>query len=71
MDIKMSDLLGIIALVVGAAFVALAYHASNSTLDQLSNSLTGRYSDHTVWDFMAGIAGAGIGAYMLLVGRRN
>jgi hypothetical protein len=71
MDMKTSQLLGLIALVVGVAFIALAYHASNSMLDQLSDKFTGRYPDQTVWYFMAGIAGAGIGAYMLLVGRRN
>lgn len=71
MDVKLNRLLGIVVLVIGVAFVALAYHASNSMLDQLSDKLTGRYSDRTVWYFMAGIAGAGVGAYLLLVGRRN
>jgi hypothetical protein len=71
MDIKMSQLMGFITLVVGIAFIALAYHASNSMLDQLSDKFTGRYSDRTVWYFVAGIAGAGVGAYMILVGRRK
>jgi len=71
MNVKLSQLLGVAALIVGVAFVALAYHASNSMLDQLTDKFTGRYSDRTVWYFMVGIAGAGVGAYLLLAGRRT
>jgi len=71
MNVKLNQLLGVAALIVGVAFVALAYHASNSMLDQLTDKFTGRYSDRTVWYFMVGIAGAGVGAYLLLAGRRT
>jgi hypothetical protein len=40
-------------------------------LEKLSNSLTGRYSNETVWYFVAGLGAVIGGALLATVGRRT
>jgi len=67
---KPIQMLGVVALAVGAILLALAYHASNAPLDQLSNTLTGRFTDQTMWYFVVGAAAALGGALLALFGKR-
>jgi len=50
-----TKILGIVLCVVGAILLALAYRASGTPLEQISDTFTGRYTDRTM---MYGIIGA-------------
>jgi drug/metabolite transporter (DMT)-like permease len=67
---KPIQILGIVAFAVGAVLLGFAYHASNAPLDQLSNALTGRFTDRTMWYFVLGAAAALGGALLVLFGKR-
>jgi hypothetical protein len=45
---KPIQILGVVVLVVGVILLGFAYHASNAPLDQLSNTLTGRFTHETL-----------------------
>jgi hypothetical protein len=62
---------GAVLLAVGLALLGFAWHASQAPLDQLTNTLTGRFSDQTMWYCVAGIAAVVGGVLMVLVGRRG
>lgn len=67
---KPIQMLGVVAFAVGAALLGLAYHASNAPLDQLSDTLTGRFTNQTMWYFVLGVAAALGGALLALFGKR-
>jgi LPXTG-motif cell wall-anchored protein len=68
---RMTQILGAVALVIGVALLGFAYHASNAPLDQVSNAITGRFTDQTMWYLILGIAAAVGGALLLAFGRRR
>jgi hypothetical protein len=41
---KPIQIVSVVVLVVGVILLSFAYHASNAPLDQLSNTLTGRFT---------------------------
>ncbi len=49
-------ILGIAVLVLGAVLLGFGYHFSETPVDQISNALTGRYTDNTMWYIIVGIA---------------
>lgn len=69
---RMTQILGGVALVIGLVLLGLAYHASKAPLDQVSDALTGRFTDQTMWYLILGIAAA-VGGILLVVvfGRRR
>lgn len=67
---KPFQILGVAVLAVGAVLLGFGYHASNAPLDQLSNTLTGRFTDRTMWYFVIGGGAAIGGAVLLLFGKR-
>jgi hypothetical protein len=42
---RMTQILGAVALVIGVVLLGFAYHASNAPLNQVSNAITGRFTD--------------------------
>jgi hypothetical protein len=70
MVMKPIQMSGVVILGVGAILLAFAYHATNAPLDQLSNALTGRFSNQTMWYFLLGAVAALGGTLLLLFGRR-
>jgi uncharacterized membrane protein len=62
--------LGIAVLILGAVLVGFAYHFSEAPLEQISNSLAGRYSDATMWYLIGGIALVVTGGFLIVSGRR-
>jgi len=62
--------LGIAVLALGAVLLGFGYHFSEAPLDQLSNSLTGHYSDSTMWYLIGGVVLAVTGAFLAVSGRR-
>jgi hypothetical protein len=64
-------MLGIVLFAVGIVVFYFGYHASNAPVDQLSNTLTGRFTDRTMWYFVGGAAAAIGGALLALFGKSN
>jgi len=65
------QIIGSVGLVIGAVFLIFAYNGSNAPIDQLSNTLTGRFTDQTMWYLVIGIVGFVGGLLVLLFGRRG
>jgi len=65
-----TQLIGIIALAVGAVLLYFGYNASQAPIDQISNTLTGRYTDNTMWYVIGGVAMVATGIAVTLFGRR-
>ena len=64
-------ILGVVILVIGVGLLVTGYNASESAVDQISETLVGRYTDETIWYLIAGIAGIVGGVLLLLFGRRR
>jgi drug/metabolite transporter (DMT)-like permease len=67
----MTQILGIVGLVIGVVLLGLAYHASTSPLEQVADAITGRYTDRTMWYLILGIAAAVGGVLLVAFGRRT
>lgn len=65
-----SQILGIAILALGAALLAFGYHASGAPIDQVSNALTGRYTDRTMWYVVGGVVAVVCGGVLAVVGKR-
>lgn len=61
---------GITVIVVGLVLLGFAQHASEAPADQISDMMTGRYSDTTVTYFVVGIAAIVFGGLSIVFGRR-
>jgi LPXTG-motif cell wall-anchored protein len=68
---RMAQILGALALVIGLVLMGLAYHASNAPMDQVSNAITGRFTSQTMWYLILGIAAAVGGVLLVAFGRRR
>jgi drug/metabolite transporter (DMT)-like permease len=68
---NLNQLLGAAGLAVGVILLFFAYQASNAPVDQISNALTGRYTDQTMWYLVFGVVAAVGGGLLMLSGRRS
>lgn len=68
---EMNRILGAIVFAIGVVLLILAYNATNAPLEELSNTLTGRYSDRTMWYLVLGIAAAVGGGMLATFGNRK
>jgi drug/metabolite transporter (DMT)-like permease len=68
---KPVQMLGIVVFAVGVVLLGFAYHASNAPLDRLSNTLTGRFTNETMWYLVLGAAAALGGALLALFGKQS
>jgi hypothetical protein len=66
-----SRVLGIMMLVAGIALFLFGMNASDSVADTVTEGVTGRYTDKTMWYLIGGGVLAIGGAAMALVGPRN
>jgi hypothetical protein len=62
------DILGLVVLAVGALLLFFAWRASNAPLEQMSEALTGRYSNSTIWYLVGGVVDVVAGAALLFRG---
>lgn len=60
-----SKLIGVVLLVIGAVLLYFGYQSSHSLGGQITESLTGRFTDETMWYLIAGAAAASAGAFMI------
>jgi len=63
-----SNILGLVALALGAVLLFFAWRASNAPVEQVSEALTGRYTGNTTWFIVGGVIGIVGGAALLLRG---
>jgi LPXTG-motif cell wall-anchored protein len=68
---RMTQILGVVALVIGLVLLGFAYHASNAPMEQVSEAITGRYTNQTMWYLILGIAAAVGGVLLVAFGRRK
>lgn len=61
-----NKLIGVVLLVVGAVLLYFGYQSSQSVGGQITESLTGRFTDETMWYLIAGTAAAAAGAFLTL-----
>jgi drug/metabolite transporter (DMT)-like permease len=66
---SMTQILGGVALVIGLVLLGFAYHASNAPMEQVSEAITGRYTNQTMWYLILGIAAAVGGVLLVAFGR--
>lgn len=66
-----SRALGILMLVVGVVLLAFGLNATDSVSDTVSEGMTGRYTDKTMWYLIGGAALAIGGALMAFFGRTS
>ncbi|MGY6411747.1 MAG: DUF3185 family protein [Alkalilacustris sp.] len=63
-----TNIIGLVALVVGAVLLFFAWRASQAPMEQMSEALTGRFTGNTMWYLLGGIVGVVAGAGLLLRG---
>ena len=59
----------IVLLVVGLILLFFAYQSSQSLGDQVTEAVTGRFTDSTIWFLILGAASAAAGVGLLLFGK--
>jgi LPXTG-motif cell wall-anchored protein len=64
------QIFGIVALVVGDVLLGIAFHSADAPVDRISETLTGRYTDQTMWYFILGAVGVIAGGLFIFFGRR-
>ena len=65
-----SQMVGIVILVLGVVLLVFAYQSSNAPLDQIASTLTGRYTNQTMWYLIGGIGLVVAGGLLTIFGRR-
>jgi len=63
-----SNIIGLVALVVGAVLLFFAWRGTNAPVDQLTEAMTGRFTGNTMWFMIAGLIGVVAGGAMLIRG---
>ena len=67
----MNRIIGAALFAIGVVLLVFAYHASNAPLEQISNTLTGHYSNQTMWYLVLGVGGAIGGGLLFALGSRK
>jgi len=66
-------IIGIVLLILGIVLLVVGVNSSNSVVDQVSETFTGRFTDKTTWYLIGGVISALVGVLMLSVpwGRKS
>ncbi|MEY6432898.1 DUF3185 family protein [Thioalkalicoccus limnaeus] len=62
-------ILALVLLVVGLILLFFAYQGSQSLGDQVTEAVTGRFTDSTIWFLILGAASAVAGLGLLMFGK--
>ncbi|MEQ9394630.1 MAG: DUF3185 family protein [Haliea sp.] len=62
-------ILALVMLVVGLILLFFAYQSSQSLGDQVTEAVTGRFTDSTTWFLLLGAAATAAGVGLLLFGK--
>jgi hypothetical protein len=63
--------IGIALLVAGVVFLIMGITATDAPVEKISETLTGKYTDQTIWYIGGGLAAAAAGLFMLIGGGRR
>lgn len=63
---KQNKLIGIILLVVGVVALYFGFNATNAPMEEVSEAITGQYSDQTMMYLVGGAIAGIVGVVMLL-----
>jgi hypothetical protein len=63
-------IIGLALLAAGILLIFLGYQSSQGMDDQLSEAITGEYTDSTLWYWIVGVVAGAAGGAMLLFGRK-
>ncbi|QEW07521.1 DUF3185 family protein [Nitrincola iocasae] len=64
-----NKILALVLLVVGLILLFFAYQSSQGLDDQVSEAVTGNFTDSTIWFLIIGIASTLVGAGLLMFGK--
>ncbi len=62
---RTSGIIGIVLLIVGAVLLVFAWRAANAPVDQVVESLTGRFTEGTMLYIVGGIAAVVGGIFLI------
>jgi hypothetical protein len=68
-EVAIPKVLALVMLVVGLILLFMAYQSSQSLGDQVSEAITGRFTDSTVWLLILGAAAVAGSVGLLLFGK--
>lgn len=63
-------IIGIVLVVIGVILLGMGYNATQSFGEEVSEAVTGKYTDETTWYFIAGAAAAVGGLLLAIFGKR-
>ncbi len=63
---KTNKIIGLVLLVAGAVLVYFGLNATESPVEEISEAVTGRYSDQTMYYLIGGAVSAVLGLVLLL-----
>lgn len=66
-----SRILGLAAVALGLLLMKFAYDATQAPVEEITNKLTGNYSDQTMWYFAAGLVAIVAGILVTIFGARR
>jgi len=64
-------IVGLLILIGGVVLLIVGINASHSMADQVTNTFTGRFTDHTTWYIIGGAVVGLVGLSMMLFGPRG
>lgn len=62
-----TKLVGIVLLVVGVLLLFFGWQSSQGVDDQVTEAVTGRFTDSTVWYFILGAVSVAAGAFLAFI----
>ena len=68
---QMTQIIGAALLAVGAVLLVFAYQASNAPLNQVVDTVTGHYTQQTMWYLVLGVVGVVVGGLLVARGGRR
>jgi drug/metabolite transporter (DMT)-like permease len=69
--VKINRIIGFVVFALGVAMLGFAYRSTNAPMEKISDALTGRYSDETMWYFAIGIVAVVGGGILAALGSRK
>lgn len=63
---KTNKIIGIVLLVLGAVLIFFGLNAADAPLEEMSEAITGKYSDETMYYLIGGAVSAVVGLVLLL-----
>lgn len=65
-----NGILGIVFLCLGIILLIFAWRAANAPVDQVVNTLTGRFTESTMLYIIGGVVALAVGVFLLAARRR-